>query len=518
MAASIWASFSNYPRDDQVTVCERNGNLITVDSSQAAEKLKLHGYPDIKLTKEIPKSCTVRESAKSAFLPHEQTVWKRALHAWYDQGVTGAMEEVANSRTEAPQWTVTVAGKALACVRWANSLHGSLFPHLSLSNEDMIFKFSRIRQWYSSPVRAFSWHPHITKLAVALHDDSIVVHSATSEIVPTLKCKLQKNVADLAWQPLSSSVLAVACQCCILIWHVEPTSLATRPSASTVQVLQYNGHGPVTRVAWSPDGRILLSASPVDTAMMAWDVPMETCIPLRRVGGGGVTLLEWSPDGSAVFAATPSAVFRVWETGTWSCEKWTGMAGRCQAACWNKDGSVLLLATENEPFIYSVTFTKDQDVMLAGSDVSRPAVLSLDLSETVLTNPDGEEIRVGGLIHDMVWDPTGERLALIFQGDTEPTEDEVRRVVALFRTKTSPVLEFLPCGFVVGGPREVPLHIAFQPVFREGALLSVIWSSGRIGYIPLYFVATAKVEQERFPQQIPVNGQAETFLYSEQRD
>jgi len=30
------------------------------------------------------------------------------------------------------------------------------------------------------------------------------------------------------YRPQSASVLAVACQSCVLIWHVEPTSLATR--------------------------------------------------------------------------------------------------------------------------------------------------------------------------------------------------------------------------------------------------------------------------------------------------
>lgn len=51
-----------------------------------------------------------------------------------------------------------------------------------------------------SPVKAFAWHPHTLKFAYALGDDSIKVHSGTSDLVPTLKHKLQKNVADLAWQ------------------------------------------------------------------------------------------------------------------------------------------------------------------------------------------------------------------------------------------------------------------------------------------------------------------------------
>ena len=83
-----------------------------------------------------------------------------------------------------------------------------------------------------------------------------------------------------------------------------------RPSSSSVQVLQRSGHCPVTGLAWSPDGRTLLSSSPVDTSMLAWCVAAETCTPLWRFGGGGVALLSWAPDGSKVFAATPSNMFR----------------------------------------------------------------------------------------------------------------------------------------------------------------------------------------------------------------
>uniref|UniRef100_A0A8W8M5L6 Aladin n=1 Tax=Magallana gigas TaxID=29159 RepID=A0A8W8M5L6_MAGGI len=151
-----------------------------------------------------------------------------------------------------------------------------------MSNEEIITKFSDIVNWSRSPVKAFAWHPHTLKFAYALGDDSIKVHSGKSDLVPTLKHKLQKNVADLAWQP----------------------------STSSCQVLQQQNHAPVTCLAWDPSGRILLSASPVDTSLMAWDVPMETCVPLRRLGGGGVSLIKWSPDGSKVFSATPSQLFR----------------------------------------------------------------------------------------------------------------------------------------------------------------------------------------------------------------
>lgn len=49
-----------------------------------------------------------------------------------------------------------------------------------------------------------------------------------SATVPSLKHRLQRNVAAMAWKPLCASILAVGCQSCVLVWHLDPTSLSTR--------------------------------------------------------------------------------------------------------------------------------------------------------------------------------------------------------------------------------------------------------------------------------------------------
>ena len=52
-----------------------------------------------------------------------------------------------------------------------------------------------------SVVRCLAWHPHTAKYAVALKDDSIRVHTDRKhDIVPILKHKLQRAVADIAWR------------------------------------------------------------------------------------------------------------------------------------------------------------------------------------------------------------------------------------------------------------------------------------------------------------------------------
>jgi aladin len=96
----------------------------------------------------------------------------------------------------------------------------------------------------------------------------------------------------------------------VFVWQVDPNSVVTRPSMSCATVLQKLHHSPVTSVAWSPQGDVLLTASAADTAMYVWDVAMDKSVTLRRVGGGGVSLVTWSPDGSKVLAATTGSIFR----------------------------------------------------------------------------------------------------------------------------------------------------------------------------------------------------------------
>lgn len=487
---SILRNFPVPPGPGQVTVLEQIGQLNHVPHDQA--KLKFQGYPDVSVNKDSTRSLTQRENAKSAFLPHDETVSKRIYHAWQDMGVSGALEEITNSTEQVPNWICGISQKLLVLSRWTSSLHGSFFPHLALSNEDIVSRFSSVVHWATTPIKAFSWHPHTLKFSYALQDDTVRIHSnftdtvsslKHTELVPILKHKQQKNVACLAWQPNSSSVLAVGCQSCVLIWHVEPTSLATRPSSSAVQVLQESGHCPVTSLSWSPDGRVLMSASPVDTAMMAWDVALETCTPLRRFGGGGVSLVNWSPDGSKVFSATPSNLFRVWESRTWSCEKWSTSTGPCKTACWSPKGNILLFATENQPVIYSLSFSEVSDESKPVIGGSQTAIACVDLSETELQTEKSSSVKVGGLIQQMVWDSQGERLAVVFQGNCD--------YVAVFRTRLQPTLEITPCGFVKGIDGETAELIQFQPNYKKGALLTVVWSSGRIGYVPMYFVSSS---------------------------
>ncbi|CAM5124716.1 unnamed protein product [Natator depressus] len=484
------ALFPPPPAPGDVTLYEFNNALVSghvYETLPLAFQDQLADLPVLTIPKETLKAHSrLEHSTKPAFIHHQETLWKRCLNAWRDVGMCGVLNEIANAEEADLQWMKTGSRWTLALYHWVSSLHGSLFPHLSLCSEDMIAEFSQAVDWAGCSIRAFAWHPHSSKFAVALLDDSIRVYNTNSATVPILKHRLQRNVASMAWKPLCASILAVACQSCVLVWHLDPTSLSTRPSSGCAQVLAFPGHSPVTSLAWAPSGEMLLSASPVDTAMLVWDVSTENCVPLQWFGGGGVTYLAWSPDGSKVLATTPSAVFRVWEAQMWTCERWPTIKGHCQTGCWSPDGSRLLFTVLGESVIYSLSFSEYSGEMQGQVGGSKTASIVADLSETTFETPYGEE-RIGGEVHSMVWDPRGERLAALIRGNPETPES--RTIVAVFRTRNSPVFELLPCGFLQGEPGAQPQLIAFHPCFKKGALLTVCWSTGRISHIPFFFVS-----------------------------
>jgi len=197
-----------------------------------------------------------------------------------------------------------------------------------------------------------------------------------------------------------------------------------------------------------------------------------------------VTLTAWSPDERNLFAATPSSLFRVWETQTWTCEKWSNLSGACQAACWSHDGRVLVFAVANEPALYSLQF---QDVGNGDNKTSvakgaRLAVRCADLT-SYSWELDEELVTVGGCVRSMAWDPVGERLAVIFKDEGKHAQE----LVAVFKTRLKPTFEIMPSGFVRGPPNTVPELVTFQQDFKKGALLTVCWSDGCVSFIPLLF-------------------------------
>ncbi|XP_039271464.2 aladin-like [Styela clava] len=481
------------PDDGEIAVCERNGHIIYVTDQSIIDSYmegQVSTFPYIIISSESLRRtpAIVGETAKSAFLEQKETTAQRFKTAWYNLGVAGVLGEICSEESNQIVYPLVqnICQYLLIGMRWIRGMNFTLFPHLKLSQEALIAEFSMNREWSTSPIRFLSWHPKAHKLAIALLDDTIKIHYTNIPLVPILKHKLQKYVTCVEWKPLSASILAVGSQTAILIWTVEPSSFSTRPSAGAVQVLSYSGHSPVTSLAWSPTGDdVLVAVSALNTAIVVWNTSMAEYQVIQHVTTcGGVSRVLWSPDGSKVLAATPSSSFRIFETGLWTNERWSNLAGRVQCACWNPKGTTLLFALTGDSHIYCVKFSNSQSIDSPSASAHATVVLDLkyfDESADSDSERQSQELTKANCIHSMVWDETGQRVAIMFHKD-----DPRQHLIALFSTSEDPSFSITAKGFLQGKEGVSPVFIAFKLNFDMGACLTVCWSNGSVSYIPMY--------------------------------
>lgn len=494
------SSFPPPPGRRSTTLYEKDSDLHAGTESDWKDFAgRFSAYPRVSVVRESARHPGFAEGAANAFLQQPQSIWNQAFVSWQERGFIGFLEQLSEYSDSSIMWSVArfAAKSVLLGTRWFYK-QGLFFPHLLLSSEDMCKEFSLALDWSKGQVRAFTWHPHCAKFAVASHGDMIRVYSTDASITPMLKHRSQRNITDMAWKPYCTSVLAVACREGILLWQVEPTSVIPRPSSACASLLSHQDHSPVTSIAWHPKGTLLASASAADCSLLIWNVTMEECTPLTRIAGGGVGLVRWSPDGSHLLAAAPQSLFRVWGTKHWQFDRWSTQQGRCRVACWSPDGRWLLCSFADRPALYALSFpdpnslggeessaadwSPHPDVAFGtGLPVADLSVVEFPAPAEVpnVDNPAVGTVRVGGLVQNMAWDKHGERLAVSFRDNGQ--------YIALFRTRTAPTFEMFPIGFVSGPHGESAQLISFYNGFENGSLLTVCWSSGLVSHVPLYY-------------------------------
>ncbi|CAD5125037.1 DgyrCDS13281 [Dimorphilus gyrociliatus] len=442
--------------EDYVTIYEKGGSLFHEPLAEAINYGKSLRFPQVNISQELSRPSMSRESAKSAFL---DCGGKPSLtQIWQEDGLHGIISSVLEDHPENSKLKSYIK-KSIECLL-------SYISNSPIANDRLLSKISTNNNWKSGSVRCLDWHTFADKLAICFKDDTIKIYSCQTKVIsvtPLLKHNKQVNVCKIAWRPYIASVLAVGCENGILIWKIDPTSLASRPT--NMELLE--GHKPICDIVWHPYGNLLASASPIDNSVMVWDVELGRREPLKRFGGG-VSLLRWSDDGSRLLSSYTSSLFRVWDTQTWQYEKWS-LSGRgsMTAACWNKNR--LIFANDSQPYLHCIVFHNAENCT---SEIG--SMQCIDVTTCTTNTMSGEEVRVGGIVRDIKW--TSERLAVLFRETS---------FVALFSTSTRPSFSVLPIGFVRGPNNSIPMLIDLKSNSGKGIILTMIWSEDTLTYIPL---------------------------------
>lgn len=231
----------------------------------------------------------------------------------------------------------------------------------------------------------------------------------------------------MVWQPNHEEILVVACQKVILIWTIDPSTTTFRATTDCVRVINIQNFFPITSIAFEPTGDRFVVCSPQSSKLllvtMSGEYPVQNVSQFSsRITGTGLTKLSWSPNKTRLFSSTTSSFIRIYENEAWSYGKWSKEFDELsQVAVWSKPtGRYLLVAQRNYTIIYAIAFFDPIQANDVGGTVN--CMKALDVSERVLENGT----KVGGRVHDMVWDQNSERLAISFKGKVN-----LRSIVAI---------------------------------------------------------------------------------------
>lgn len=220
---------------------------------------------------------------------------------------------------------------------------------------------------------------------------------------------------------------------------------------------------------------LLLDSQGLDDSLKGRNIKSQKPIEYLTTFGQGFAKLLWSPEKNRLATVTTSNVIRVFEPYSWSHNKWSLQSNPIQDIVWSyPHGRMLLIANKIEPFLYALPFLDNPQAGDVGGNKS--VMRALDLTAT---GTESGEL-VGGIVHSLVWDKDGKRLAISFKDNSES--------ILLYRTVERPTVEFHQLGVIQSETGGYPLLMQFHDKFKGGSLLTVCWSDGNCQHIPMYYM------------------------------
>ena len=229
-------------------------------------------------------------------------------------------------------------------------------------------------------------------------------------------------------------------------------TLQEKPKFTEYKLLKtLNGHSyPITSVAYSPDGKKIISGS-WDNTIKIWDANTGECLKTLEGHSNVVRSVAYSPDGTKIISGSTDKTIKIWNANRGKClQTLEGHSDRVYSVAYSPDGRKIISGSLDKTvkiwdankgqclktlaghsyWVYSVAYSPDGTKIISGSldgtikiwDVNTGACLQtlegyLFQVISVAFSPDGTKIISGSLDNTIkIWDANTGKCLKILEG------------------------------------------------------------------------------------------------------
>lgn len=185
---------------------------------------------------------------------------------------------------------------------------------------------------HTGMVTGVAFSPDGNLLASSSYDRTIKLwHVDTGQLLHTFS----ENIAmSVTFSPDGQTLVAGSFDNQVRIWDI-----ATKECRQTLIGHNYW----VWRVAYSPDGTVLATASSGDLTIRLWDVKTGKCLLILQGHQDWIWAIAFHPHGKILVSCSNDGTIKLWDLATGSCiSTWTEHQTWVMSVAWSPDGQTLV--------------------------------------------------------------------------------------------------------------------------------------------------------------------------------